>query len=71
MRHSIRVEDLNDAVGRDRAEQRADDAFGLVRASHVVVAYVEDDQRVNLGGQGRRGRSELQHCLLAWRHSLR
>lgn len=42
----------------------------MVRASDVAVADVEDDQRVNFGCQGRRRRSELQHSVLASRHSL-
>ena len=70
MRNSIRVVNINGAIGQDRTEERADDALGLVRASDVAIADVEDDQRVNLRGQARRGRSELQNDVLARRHSL-
>ncbi len=70
MRNSIRVANINGAIGQDRTEERADDALGLVRASNVAIADVEDDQRVNLRGQARRGRSELQNNVLARRHSL-
>lgn len=70
MRNSIRVANINGAIGQDRTEERADDALGLVRASDVAIADVEDDQRVNLRGQARRGRSELQNDVLARRHSL-
>ena len=70
MRNSIRVVNINGAIGQDRTEERADDALGLVRASDVAIADVEDDQRVNLRGQAHRGRSELQNDVLARRHSL-
>ena len=70
MRNSISVANINGAIGQDRTEEHADDAVGLVRASNVAIADVEDDQRVNLRGQARRGRSELQNDVLARRHSL-
>lgn len=72
MRNSIRVADIDGAVGQDGAEEGADDALSLVGASDIAIADVEDDQRMYLRRQasgGRRRRRKLQHCVLA-RHSL-
>ena len=59
MRNSIRVVNINGAIGQDRTEEHADDSLRLVRVSNVAIADVEDDQRVNLRGQARQGSSEL------------
>lgn len=70
VRNSIWVADLNGAFGRDGAKESANDALGLVRASYVAIADVEDDQRVDPRRQTRRGRCKLQHSVLVRRHAL-
>lgn len=70
VRNSIRVADINGAIGQDRAEEGANNSLSLVGASDIAIANVKDDQRMNLRRQAYRGRRwELQHCVLA-RHSL-
>lgn len=69
--NGIGVADFNRAVGRDRAKEGTDYTLGLVRTPHVAIADVEDNQRVNPRGKTRRRRCELQHCVLARRHSQR
>lgn len=69
MRNGIGITDIDGSVGEDGAEERSDDALGLVRASNVAVTDVENNQRVNLRRQGRRRRRrELQNCAIANRH---
>lgn len=69
MRNGIGVTDINGAVRKDGAEERADYALGLVRTSDVAIADVKDDERMNLGRQiRRRRRDELQNGAIAGRH---
>ena len=56
MRNSIRVADINGAIGQDRAEEGANNSLSLVGASDIAIANVKDDQRMNLRRQAYRGR---------------
>lgn len=48
MRNSVRIANIYGAIGRDRTEEGSDDSLGLVRASNIAIADIEDHQRVNL-----------------------
>ena len=54
MRNGVGVANVDGAVGQNGAEERADDALGLVRPPHVTVADVEYDKRMNLRRDARR-----------------
>lgn len=47
MRNCIGVSDIDGAVREDGAEERADDALGLVGTPDVAIADVKYDERVN------------------------
>lgn len=64
MGDGVGVVDVDGAVGGDGSEEGSDDPVGLVGPPDVAVADVEEDERVDLGGQARRRWLELEHCLL-------
>lgn len=48
VRNSVRIANINGTVGRNRTEEGSNNSLGLVRASNIAIADIEDHQRMNL-----------------------